>query len=105
MLDTCEIKDLYNANSSCTNGINELDNLLVNLYPNPTNGSVTLSFSNTTNGQVILTDLLGKEVLSKSFTSNEVQLNLKSLEAKGTYFAKVLDADSNVIAIKKLIYQ
>ena len=105
VLDTCEIKDLYNANSSCTNGINELDNSSVNLYPNPTNGSVTLSFSNTTNGQVILTDLLGKEVLSKSFTSNEVQLNLKSLEAKGTYFAKVLDADSNVIAIKKLIYQ
>ena len=104
-LDSCEIKDLYNANSSCTNGINELDNSSVNLYPNPTNGSVTLSFSNTTNGQVILTDLLGKEVLSKSFTSNEVQLNLKSLEAKGTYFAKVLDADSNVIAIKKLIYQ
>ena len=105
VLDTCEIKDLYNANSSCTNGINELDNLLVNLYPNPTNGWVTLSLSNITNGQVILTDLLGKEVLSKSFTSNEVQLNLKSLESKGTYFAKVLDADSNVIAIKKLICQ
>ena len=104
-LDSCEILDLYNANSSCTNGINELDNSSVNLYPNPTNGSVTLSFSNTTNGQVILTDLLGKEVLRKNFTSNLVELDLKKLNATGTYFAKVLDADGSVIAIKKLIYQ
>jgi len=44
-------------------------------------------------------------VLSKRFTSNEVQLNLKSLESKGTYFAKVLNSAGNVIAIKKLIYQ
>ena len=104
-LDSCEIKDLYHSNSSCTNGIKDLDNLSVNLYPNPTNGWVTLSLSNTTKGQVILTDLLGKEVLSKRFTSNEVQLNLKSLEAQGTYFAKVLGSAGNVIAIKKLIYQ
>ena len=97
--------DIANLTVSSGNSINEYVNAAVKIYPNPTNGWVALSLSNTTNGQVILTDLLGKEVLSKSFTSNEVQLNLKSLEAKGTYFAKVLDADSNVIAIKKLIYQ
>ena len=50
---------------------------------------------------MILTDILGKKVLSKSFTSNEVQINIKSLESKGTYFAIVLDLDGNVVAIKK----
>jgi hypothetical protein len=97
--------DVANLTVSSGNSINEYDNAAVKIYPNPTNGWVTLSLSNTTNGHVILTDVLGKEVLSKRFTSNEVQLNLKSLESKGTYFAKVLDSDGNVIAIKKLIYQ
>ena len=97
--------DVANLTVLSGNSINEYDNAAVKIYPNPTNGWFTLSLSNTTSGRVILTDLLGKEVLIKSFTSNEVQLNLKSLEATGTYFAKVLDADGNVIAIRKLIYQ
>ncbi len=97
--------DVANLTVSSGNSINEHDNPAVSIYPNPTNGWVTLSLSNTTNGQVILTDLLGKELLSKSFTSSEAQINLKSLESKGTYFVKVLDVDGNVIAIKKLIYQ
>tara|TARA_B110001452_G_scaffold264054_1_gene266425 strand:- start:654 stop:1199 length:546 start_codon:yes stop_codon:yes gene_type:complete len=85
--------------------INELNNSLVKLFPNPSNGIISITLSHQSNGQIILTDILGKEVLSKSFNSNEVKLNLKSLESKGTYFAKVLDIDGNVIAIKKLIYQ
>ncbi len=87
------------------NSINEYDNTTVKIYPNPTNGWVTLSLSNTKIGQVILTDVLGKEVLRKNFTSNLVELDLNKLNAKGTYFAKVLNADGNIIAIKKLIHQ
>ena len=90
---------------SSGNSINEYDNTTVKIYPNPTNGWVTLSLSNTKIGQVILTDVLGKEVLIKNFTSNLVELDLNKLNAKGTYFAKVLNADGNIIAIKKLIHQ
>ena len=85
--------------------ISELNNSLVKLFPNPSNGIITITIAQHSNGQIILTDILGKELLSKSFNSNEVKLNLKSLESKGTYFAKVLDSIGNVIAIKKLIYQ
>ena len=105
-LDSCEILDLYNASpNNCNTYIYELNNSKVKLFPNPTNGIITLTLANHSNGQIILTDILGKEVLSKSFTSNEVYINLKSLESKGTYFAKVLDLEGNVIAVKKLIYQ
>ena len=105
-LDSCEIKDLYNANLiNCTSGINELDNSAVDLFPNPTNRWVTLSLSKTTNGQIILTDVVGKEVLRKNFNANLVELDLYKLNTKGTYFAKVLDADGSLIAIKKMIYQ
>ncbi len=102
-LDTTDVVTLTVSESGTS--INELNNSLVKLFPNPSNAIITLTLAQHSNGQIILTDILGKEVLSKSFTSNEVQLNLKSLESKGTYFAKVLDSDGNVIAIKKLIYQ
>ena len=83
----------------------EIDERTVKLFPNPSNDIITIILDQHSNGQIILTDILGKVVLSKSFTSNEVQLNLKILASKGTYFAKVLDSAGNVIAIKKLIYQ
>ena len=97
--------DVVNLTVIDITSISELNNSLVRLFPNPSNDIITLTQSQVSNGLIILTDFLGKEVLSKSFISNEVQLNLKNLESKGTYFAKVLDLDGNVIAIKKLIYQ
>jgi|TARA_B100000795_G_C22764802_1_gene425207 hypothetical protein len=101
-LDTTDVSTLtVNDNTSIT----ELNISLVKLFPNPSNGVITLTLAEHSNGQIILTDILGKEVLSKRFNSNEVQLNLKSLEFKGTYFANVLDSAGNVVAIKKLIYQ
>jgi len=101
-MDTTDVVLLTVINDA---SIGELNNSLVKLYPNPSNAIITLTLAQHSNGQIILTDILGKEVLSKSFTSNEVQLNLKSLASKGTYFAKIIDVDGNVIAIKKLIYQ
>ena len=83
----------------------EIDERTVKLFPNPSNDIITIILDQHSNGQIILTDILGKVVLSKSFTSNEVQLNLKILASKGTYFAKVLDPAGNVIAVKKLNYQ
>ncbi|MDG1658903.1 MAG: T9SS type A sorting domain-containing protein, partial [Crocinitomicaceae bacterium] len=101
-MDTTDVSTLTVIDNT---SIGELNNSLVKLFPNPSNDIITLTLAQHSNGQLILTDILGKEVLSKSFISNEVQLNLKSLASKGTYFVKVLDSDGNVIAIKKLIYQ
>ena len=101
-MDTTNVSNLTVIDNT---SIGELNNSLVKLFPNPSNGIISLTLAHHSNGQIILTDILGKEVLSKSFTSNEVQLNLKGLESKGTYFAKVLDSNGNIIAIKKLIYQ
>ena len=98
--DTC----ILNYTQTITSHI-EIDKRTVKLFPNPSNDIITITLDQHSNGQIILTDILGKVVLSKSFTSNEVQLNLKILASKGTYFAKVLDSAGNVIAIKKLNYQ
>ena len=83
----------------------EIDDPIVKLFPNPSNDIIRFNLKHQTHGQIILTDILGEEVLIKNYNSNQVLLDLKRLKSKGTYFAKVLDFDGNVIAIKKLIYQ
>ena len=101
--DTTDVVTLTVSESGTS--INELNSALVKIYPNPSDGIINLVLNDYSAGKIVLTDMLGKEVLNKSFTSKEVQINLKSLASKGTYFAKVIDLDGNIIAIKKLIYQ
>jgi len=99
------LSSLYNfILSSIFNNINY--NNKIHIYPNPAlDEIIVIKTSKHSNGKIILTNILGEEVLSKSFTSNEFQLNLKGLKSKGTYFVKVLNSNGNIIAIEKLIYK
>lgn len=85
--------------------LNELDNSAAKIFPNPSNGIITILLDNQFGGKVVLTDVLGKEVLTHTFSSNETELDLSTLSSKGTYFVTILDANNNKVAIKKLIYQ
>ena len=98
--DTC----ILNYTQTITSHI-EIDDRTVKLFPNPSDNFITFNLKHQTHGQIILTDILGKEVLIKNYNSNQVLLDLNRLKSKGTYFAKVLDFDGNIIAIKKLVYQ
>ena len=100
--DTTDVSTLTIENNT---SINKLNNSLVKMFPNPANDFITLTLTNNTNGQIIITDILGKDVFSKTFNSNEVQISLKILESKGIFFVKVLDLNNNLTSIKKLIYQ
>jgi hypothetical protein len=70
--------------------LNANDGLLFNLYPNPTNGLVTIEFASSENETIILnvTDLTGKMVYNRSFASqkgsNRLSLDLTDLET-GVY--------------------
>ena len=83
----------------------EIDDSIIKLFPNPSNDIVRFYLKNPNRGQIILNDIKGEEVLIKNYNSNPVLIDLKKLKSKGTYIAKVIDFDGNVIAIKKLIYQ
>jgi len=98
--DTC----ILNYTQTITSHIG-IDDPTVKLFPNPSDNIINFNLKNHTHGQIILTDILGEEVLIKNYNSNQVLLDLKRLKSKGIYFAKVLDFDGDVIAIKKLIYQ
>lgn len=58
------------------------------MYPNPANGFITLGLINETNASVIITDVLGKTVLSSQMTAAEQNIDISSLNT-GIYFVKV----------------
>ena len=83
----------------------EIDDPIVTLFPNPSSDIIIFNFNYPTHGQIIFTDILGKQVLLENFNSAQVLFNLKRLKSKGTYFVNVLDFEGNILAIRKLIYK
>ena len=78
------------------------ENLLI--YPNPTNGVVTIEIPNPQiySGVFQLIDLTGKEVLTKTINSNFTQLDVGWLP-KGLYFYRYLDKTQQVSSSGKLV--
>jgi len=86
-------------------GVEEFGQSNVNLYPNPTSTSVTLTFANSFEGQVVITDVMGRSLIVENLNGTTAQIDLEKLPSTGIYFAKILNADGNVIEVKKFIYE
>jgi hypothetical protein len=83
--------------------INELSLSDVELYPNPANDRVTINCIGEISKHSELTIYSigeGKIVMSKTLTTNKVELDINNL-AQGVYFVKV--TDGNTVIVKKLI--
>ena len=57
------------------------DNVVINAYPNPSNGIVNITLSEWDDIEITLSvyDVLGRKILSQKIFKNETQLNLTSL--------------------------
>ena len=88
---------------SVTTNINELFNVNnVQIYPNPTNGELTLELLNQNNEWLTtILDVQGRTVLEKSFTGTKINLKLEL--ANGVYFVKITNQNTNEMVMKKLI--
>ena len=98
------VSDIPSYNCENTSVI-EFDKSKINLYPNPTSSSITISLTENINGQVFLTDLKGRVVMTKNINSNKTLMNLESIESKGMYFVKVIDNSGKIVVTKKVIFQ
>lgn len=98
----------FNVNET-TGGIFKLDGSLstneqiiygkLKAYPNPTNGILTIA-GDAQITEVVLFDLLGKQVLSQEFTAvNQAEVSLSSLQT-GAYIARIKDAAGNMQTIQ-----
>lgn len=78
------------------------DNLII-IQPNPAREMITIETGSITTGQILITDISGKEILSTTITSGFTQIFVNDLKTKGTYFVKILNDEGKILGIEKLV--
>ncbi|HEX5001818.1 MAG TPA: T9SS type A sorting domain-containing protein, partial [Bacteroidia bacterium] len=98
--NSCGTSDPFNSWNYCRINGNALD---AQVYPNPTDGKATVEFSvtNATEYSINVTDLAGREVVSKEVAAerglNQVEIDLSSV-GKGLYLVNIKGQDgTNVV--------
>ena len=81
---SCEITKRVSA----TTGINSISNSAVSIYPNPNNGTFTISNTENHAMKVEIFNVLGAKVYSKTTAEGSMEVNLGD-NAKGIYLVKV----------------
>jgi len=91
---------------SCLTGIQQISaNSSVNIYPNPSDGSFTVSMQDILNKPVIeIYNVLGQSIFTTNLIKPETKIDLKT-QPKGVYFYNILDAKGNKVSSGKLILQ
>ena len=86
-------------------GINEVDkNKNISIYPNPTEGKITIQLPNAYTYTIVVTDLSGKELNREQgidMNSYTIQLNL----SEGLYFVHIENEQTHEKTVKKLTIQ
>ncbi|MFA7273890.1 MAG: T9SS type A sorting domain-containing protein [Crocinitomicaceae bacterium] len=92
---------MYNCNVY-TADLEQLDANQIGLYPNPSNGNFNLTFGESVNGSVQITDMAGRIVFEQT-VSNQSSLLINLTEANGIY--QVTIATNKGIVHKKISIQ
>jgi len=96
---------IYKFTHNAVSGINEKNNLYnVSFYPNPTTGfsKIKISGNKAENADIIITDILGKEVKKyEKIENNEVIINCEEFSS-GIYFYQ-LKQDNTVLSTGKFV--
>ncbi|MEN9323808.1 MAG: hypothetical protein RL699_1588 [Bacteroidota bacterium] len=80
----------------------------VNIFPNPANNQITIDCGNLANvvgWNIKITNALGQEVFSAPMNTQLYVVPLNSWSGQGMYFVKILNAQNEVVNIKKIILQ
>ncbi len=114
-----EVVNLYTSNSSnecstlvintgalSTNPVTY--NSTVNIYPNPANDQITIDCGNLDNVEgwnIKITNMLGQEVFSQPMNTQQYVIPLHTWTGQGMYFVKIINAQNEVVNIKKIVLQ
>lgn len=74
-------------------GMDEYSLAFVKLFPNPSNGNLSLTFDHEVNGQILLYNLNGKLIFKESVSGEKVFTKFFDLES-GTYLIQIQDKDN-----------
>ncbi len=85
------------APSNCSNGISIIknDENKISVFPNPTNGEITILFNLKMNNATIrILDLTGQKIMEKiNYTGNQLNINIAN-QANGIYFIELVQDGS-----------
>ena len=93
--ENCDLTDNYA-------GLNNLENILMTVYPNPSTGVFQVNFNQLITGRMECMDLNGKIVSAQSIENSFVLFNLTSF-SNGTYILKIIS--DNGTAQKHIVIQ
>ena len=80
----------------------------VNIYPNPANDQITIdcgTLANVVGWNIKITNMLGQEVFNQTMNTQQYVVPLNSWTGQGMYFVKIINAQNEVVNIKKIILQ
>ena len=114
-----EITNLYNSigNNECLTMVINTGALSTNpvtytssvsIYPNPANDQITIDCGNLANvsgWSIKITNMLGQEVFNQPMDTQQYVVPLNSWTGQGMYFVKIINAQNEVVNIKKIILQ
>ena len=97
-LSDTSVLSLYNSTTSCKSlNVEESNNNLINLYPNPLTFSSILQLNaQVKDAEVFIYDMLGKEMMKKKLTGNKMEIEKGSLE-NGVYFVRISDNEREYV--------
>ena len=75
----------------------------VSIHPNPTDGIVIVNTREISSGLIIVSDVLGREVYRYPFNSSQFKLDLSELQARSTYFVKIISDSGETVTVKKVV--
>ena len=97
-LNQQEITDLYNSTLGLPVSINETS---MKLYPNPTNGNITLEVSSAMVGKrYSIQDFSGRTIRDGKISSSQEQINLQGV-ARGVYYLSIENGSSVIKLVKQ----
>jgi len=101
------LDDFYVFNYGGCSGINEITNVISNIYPNPSNEFISIELNNHTYSMnyISISDVNGREIKRLSNLNNEyVQINVSNFPS-GVYFVKLFNEYGTLLGKEKLIIQ
>lgn len=119
VLTQSEITNLYNSvnsnecltmviNTGILNTTPVTYSNTVTIYPNPANDHITIDCGNLANvigWNIKITNTLGQEVFTAPMNTQQYTVPLNTWSGQGMYFVKILNAQNEVVNIKKIILQ
>jgi hypothetical protein len=91
-----------------TLSLNPLSSNTITVFPNPTNDHITINTGNyalMSNYSIKIENNLGQVVFTNPLSQQSFYVDLNGWSGNGIYYLKLLDAQNNVVTIRKIVLQ